>query len=84
MGTKTNPGKFDCYAKAESDEPVFVLLGRDPDAPMLIRLWAAIRMRCGESSEKTVEAMRVANAMEDYRVDLMHKTRVREHDYRRG
>lgn len=48
MGTKTNPGKFDCYAKAEPDEPVFVLLGRDPSAGPLVRLWAAIRM--GNSS----------------------------------
>jgi hypothetical protein len=30
MGTKSNPGPFDCYAKAEPDEPMFVLLARDP------------------------------------------------------
>ena len=28
MGTKNNPGRFDCYGNAEPDEPIFVLLGR--------------------------------------------------------
>ena len=38
MGTKNNPGVFDCYANAEPDEPMFVLLGRDKDAATLVRL----------------------------------------------
>jgi hypothetical protein len=29
MGTKNQPGKFDtCYANADPDEPMFVLLGK--------------------------------------------------------
>jgi len=56
MGTKNNPGKFDCYSKAEPDEPVFVLLGRDPAAPLLVHLWAEIRARMGEEQEKVEEA----------------------------
>ena len=40
MGTKNNPGDFDCYTAAEPDEPMFVLLARDPLAPELIRNWA--------------------------------------------
>lgn len=40
MGTKTNPGKFDCHAKAEADEPVFTLIGRDPSAGFMVRAWA--------------------------------------------
>jgi hypothetical protein len=43
MGTKSAPGKFDCYARAEVDEPMFVLLARDASAPQLIRQWAAAR-----------------------------------------
>jgi hypothetical protein len=31
MGSKIQPGKFDCYANALPDEPMFVLLARDPD-----------------------------------------------------
>lgn len=43
MGTKNEPGEFDCHAKAEPDEPRFTLLARDPLAPHLVRLWAAAR-----------------------------------------
>lgn len=43
MGTKSNPGDFDCYAKALPDEPMFILLARDPMAPIVVREWAADR-----------------------------------------
>lgn len=43
MGTKLKPGKFDCYANAAPDEPMFVLLGRDALAPSLVNIWAMIR-----------------------------------------
>lgn len=43
MGTKLNPAPNDCYDKAEPDEPRFTLIGRDPFAPGLIELWAAMR-----------------------------------------
>ena len=43
MGTKNNPGKFDCYENAEPDEPRFALLGRDPLAGLLVDLWVALR-----------------------------------------
>ncbi len=44
MGTKNNPGKFDCYANASPDEPMFVLLGRDRLASHLVSIWSKIRM----------------------------------------
>jgi hypothetical protein len=43
MGTKLNPGKFDCYENAEPDEPLFTLLARDPLAPGLVQIWAMLR-----------------------------------------
>jgi len=43
MGTKLNPGKFDCHAKAEDEEPLFTLLARDPLAHGLVELWAHLR-----------------------------------------
>lgn len=43
MGTKNNPGDYDCHAKAEPDEPMFTLLARDPLAADLVHLWAALR-----------------------------------------
>jgi hypothetical protein len=44
MGTKNNPGQFDCHAKAEPDEPLFTLLARDPLASHLVAIWGYIRM----------------------------------------
>ena len=43
MGSKNEPGEFDCYANALPDEPMFILLGRDPSAPDLIERWAINR-----------------------------------------
>lgn len=43
MGTKNNPAAYDCYANALPDEPMFVLLARDPTASMLVRAWATQR-----------------------------------------
>ncbi len=54
MGTKNNPGKFDCYAKAEPDEPMFVLLARDRIAPTLVRIWAAIRSGADNTEMNTL------------------------------
>lgn len=51
MGSKNNPGKFDCYANALPDEPMFVLLARDPDFHRLVNEWADRRERdvtCGD------------------------------------
>lgn len=44
MGTKNNPGRFDCYASAAPDEPLFTLRAKDPLAPALVDMWAAIRL----------------------------------------
>jgi len=43
MGTKANPSAYDCYANAEPDEEMFVLLARDEQAPSLVETWAAMR-----------------------------------------
>jgi hypothetical protein len=56
MGTKQNPGAFDCYANAADDEPMFVLLARDKHAPTLVWLWAVLRELDGENPEKVAEA----------------------------
>lgn len=48
MGTKNNPGEFDCYAAADPDEEMFILLARDSFAPDIIEEWCrrrAIRAR---------------------------------------
>lgn len=63
MGTKNNPGQFDCYANAGPDEPMFILLGRDPMAPSLVRMWAQAREADGELPDKVEEAQVCAEAM---------------------
>jgi hypothetical protein len=63
MGTKNNPGPFDCYEAAHPDEPMFVLLGRDANAGVLVRLWADIREQRGEDPGKIAEARACADKM---------------------
>lgn len=61
MGTKNKPGKFDCYSAAKVDEPMFILLARDPLAPFLIAIWAQIRVDLGEDPNKVAEARQCAD-----------------------
>lgn len=61
MGTKDNPGQFDCYQAAAPDEPMFVLLARDKLAPGLVEIWALLR------TGATAAAQGVMN-------DLVHET----------
>lgn len=63
MATKNNPGKFDCYANAEPDEPMFILLARDPMAPILVELWASLRAHAAGNPSKVAKARAVAAAM---------------------
>lgn len=70
MGTKSEPGRFDCYDAAKPDEPIFILLGRDPQAPGVIRDWVIRRQRMGESGDKLMEALSCASDMEAYRMGL--------------
>lgn len=74
MGTKNEPGQFDCFDAALPDEPVFVLLGRDTQAPGLVHMWAYEREhgiaegRFPESDRaKVAEAKRFAAHMIDWR-----------------
>lgn len=69
MGTKENPGKYDCLAKAEPDEPYFMLLARDPMAPALVRMWCETRKVLDPECppEKIREAYNVAIQMEDWK-----------------
>jgi hypothetical protein len=45
MGTKNNPGPYDCLAKAEDDEPIFVLLARDPIGAEMVALWSMLNQQ---------------------------------------
>ena len=74
MGTKNNPGEFDCYENADPDEPMFVLLARDPLAPILVRKWVELRQQAssepvaqGRERDKLVEALNCATEMDMWR-----------------
>lgn len=76
MGTKNNPSKFDCYDNALPDEPMFVLLARDPSAPHLLQVWANERdlaIRRGERPTTdwamVEEALKCARDMRVWRRD---------------
>jgi hypothetical protein len=65
MGTKSNPGEFDCYKNALPDEPMFHLLGRDPDFARLVNEWADRRWRdvqCGDRPESDLALVDEARA----------------------
>lgn len=73
MGTKNNPSEFDCFKNAEPDEPMFILLGRDPGAALIVRLWALHRANMVRKGEKPAadlamidEAFECADAMEGF------------------
>lgn len=79
MGTKNNPGQFDCYSKADGDEPIFVLRGKDPVAAGLVREWVHLRLVhefrtkkkvTPELAEQLSEALKVASDMDEYRINL--------------
>lgn len=77
MGTKLNPGAFDCYKNALDDEPMFVLLARDDKAADIVVAWADKYRREKESASKNkrmtveeyakyTEALDCADAMQKW------------------
>ncbi len=62
-------GNHDCLAKRRPGEPMFILLGRDPDAWQIVRAWAARRLNAGGDPEHSLQGMKTANAMREYAAD---------------
>jgi hypothetical protein len=60
MATKANPGRYDCYANAEPDEPLFTLLARDPTAEFFVAAWAAVRAGDLEEAQKLMVDAKIA------------------------
>lgn len=71
MGTKNKPGNFDCYSKADPNEPMFILLARDPLAPGLVDDWALRREISGEDPAKVQEAYDCAETMRAWQTELI-------------
>lgn len=67
MGSKNQPGRYDCYAAAAPDEPMFILLGRDPAAAIVVEFWIALRRALGgDNDDKLAEAKQCAELMEGW------------------
>lgn len=75
MGTKQDPGKFDCYKNAEPDEPMFILLARDPLAPILVEAWAKLSIARIDGVEKSNQALQVAREMREWLEASLKKKR---------
>lgn len=80
MGTKLDPGKFDCQPMP--DEPFFTLLARDPVAPFLVEDWAQNRERAinhanrpDSDTEQVEEARNCAHDMRVWREKANFKWR---------
>lgn len=62
-----------CFNKARDNERLFILLARDPAAPVAIRAWIAERVRLGKNTwgdSQIVEALGCADLMETERVEI--------------
>jgi len=74
MGTKRNPGAYDCYAALDDDEPHFVLRAKDASSPWMVQKWAENRareirlgLRPKSDEAKVVEALQCADDMIKWR-----------------
>lgn len=70
---RNSPANRDCLDKARPGEPMFILLGRDPDAATIVREWAGRRSaaatRAGlieQEAEHLQPVFALADAMEAY------------------
>ena len=62
-----------CFNKATDGERLFVMLARDPAAPVAIRAWVAERIRLGKNApddDQIREAIECAKLMEIERVEI--------------
>ncbi len=72
MGTKRNPGLYDCHHAADPDEPIFTLRGKDPTSATIVRAWVVLREHLAdkgviERDENQVnEALSLASQLEQY------------------
>ena len=57
MGTKNNPGQYDCYQKAAPDEPIFTMRAKDVSAPYFVEMWTYVRQGDFASARGVLESL---------------------------
>lgn len=70
MGTKNDPGEFDCYAKLLPDEPYFLIRAKDPVGAATVREWCRLREEANvkpDDEARIAVAERCAEWMEQWR-----------------
>jgi hypothetical protein len=65
---KDSPANRDCLAKARPGEPMFIILGRDPDGATIVKLWADRRAAAGDP-DHAAGVYALADAMREYAAD---------------
>jgi hypothetical protein len=71
-----------CLNKARDDERLFVLLARDPAAPVAIRAWVSERLRLGKNAlddAQIVEALDCAARMDRERDEVRARQQAFRH-----
>lgn len=63
----------DCLAKRRPGEPMFILLGRDPDAHTIVQLWADRRLAAGGDPDHCRMGYDTAERMATYAKDPANK-----------
>jgi hypothetical protein len=84
VSTKKNPGQFDCYANAEPEEPLFIVLARDKDAPLLVRMWAMLREGAIENGAKPISDMTMVHEARQIAYQMDRWRRANRGDDRQG
>lgn len=62
-------GNHDCLAKRRPGEPMFIILGRDPDGANTVRGWASRRLAAGGDPEHCQQGFATADRMQAYAAD---------------
>ena len=66
---REDKGNHDCLAKRRDGEPMFILLGRDPDAHAIVQLWADRRLAAGGDPDHCRMGYDTAERMKAYASD---------------
>ena len=63
LSEEIGEGNRDCLAKRLPGEPMFIILGRDPDGANIVRLWAERRIAAGDA-EHGESVLKIADEMD--------------------